>query len=137
MASKIEVDSLEPVKVNRSRQITFIIPIIGFALFLLCMCAPGMRQVQHEGDPGQVAVRFAYVDDQARTVCVSGSFNNWSEHSHCMSQSLNTWSVALALPPCRYQYLFVIDSRMRREDPWNVFAEDNGFGMKNSVLLVE
>jgi 1,4-alpha-glucan branching enzyme len=96
-----------------------------------------MRQVLYEGYPGQVAVRFVYVDAQAKTVCVSGSFNNWSEDSHCMEESFNVWFIELALPPGRHEYLFVIDGRIGREDPRNVLAEDNGFGMKNSVLFVE
>jgi 1,4-alpha-glucan branching enzyme len=96
-----------------------------------------MRQVQHEEGYGQVGVRFVYIDDQAKTVCVSGSFNDWSDQSLCMSKSSDTWSVALALPPGRYEYQFVVDGRIRREDPRNVLAEDNGFGMMNSVLVVE
>jgi hypothetical protein len=130
-------NSLRPGRVKRNRQCTFVIPLSCFVLFLFCGCAPGMQQMQHEKDYGQVSVRFVHIDDQAQSVCVSGSFNNWSEQSHCMSRSLDTWSVALALPPGRYQYLFVVDGRIGREDPRSVLAEDNGFGMKNSVLVVE
>jgi hypothetical protein len=133
----MEVNFEKQEKVNRSCQITLIIPVICFTLFLLCGCAPGIRQVQHDEDHGQVAVRFVYSDNHAKTVCVSGSFNNWSEQSHCMSQSFNTWSVVLALPPGRYQYQLIVDGRIRQQDPRNVLAEDNGFGMKNSVLVVE
>jgi hypothetical protein len=137
MALKIGVDSLKPIKVNRRGQLSFIIRFLWFGLFLLCGCAPEMRQVQYEEDPGQVAVRLVYVDAQARTVCLSGSFNNWSEDSHCMKPIFDVWSIELSLPPGRHEYQFVVDGLIRRDDPRNVLAEDNGFGMKNSILFVE
>ena len=124
-------------RANRKSRFTLLIPVISSALVLLCGCAPAAKSVQYEEDRGRIAVRFVYGDDQAGTVCVSGSFNNWSEHSDCMSRASGPWSVTLALPPGRYQYLFIVDGRTLREDPRNVLSEDTGFGMKNSVLVVE
>jgi hypothetical protein len=133
----MKLNTTKSTAANRKSRFVFLVPVIGFALVLLCGCAPAAKLVQHEEDRGRIAVRFVYGDDQAGTVCVSGSFNNWSEHSDCMSRASGTWSVTLALPPGRYQYLFLVDGRIRREDPRNVLSEDNGFGMKNSVLVVE
>ncbi len=114
-----------------------LVPLVLFILFLACGCAPDWQQVQHKNEDAKIAVRFVYLDSQATTVCVSGSFNNWSQKSDCMVRSGDAWVFAISLPPGRYQYVFVIDDRIWRDDPGAVLREDDGFGMKNSVLIVE
>jgi len=126
-----------PRRANEITRITCSILYIYTALILLCGCTTGMRHAQHDGDNGQIGVRFVYIDARATTVCVSGSFNGWSDQSHCLSKSSDTWTAAFMLPPGRYEYQFVVDGTIRRVDPRNVLSEDNGFGMTNSVLVVE
>jgi 1,4-alpha-glucan branching enzyme len=103
----------------------------------MCRCAPKYEQAHPEKLGGTITVRFVLIDADAGTVCVSGSFNSWSEQSNCMSRSGDVWSVGVSLPPGRYPYLFIVDGRNWREDPGCVLAEDDGFGTKNSVLIVE
>jgi hypothetical protein len=122
---------------RRNTRFILLIPLFFLGLFLMSRCAQKYEQVYHEKGGGEMAVRFVYLDDSAGTVCVSGSFNSWSEQADCMSRSGNGWSVAVSLPPGRYPYQFIIDGRNWREDPGCVLAEDNGFGTKNSVLIVE
>lgn len=74
---------------------------------------------------------------QARSVCVSGDFNRWSRQNHCMQAGQNGWHLTLSLPPGRYRYLFVVDGRQWMHDPYALYEEEDGFGLKNSVLLVE
>ena len=112
-------------------------PFILFGLFLACRCAPEGKLEQHQEEAPKIAVRFVYVDNKAATVCISGSFNSWSQQSDCMNRSDDGWTVNISLQPGRYQYAFVIDGCDWRDDPGAVLAEDDGFGIKNSVLIVE
>jgi 1,4-alpha-glucan branching enzyme len=114
-----------------------LIPFILCSLFLACHCASEWQLGLAKKEAAKIPVRFVYIDGKATTVCISGSFNNWSDQSDCMGRSGNTWSFSATLPPGRHQYGFVIDGHGWREDPRAVLTEDDGFGMKNSVLIVE
>lgn len=82
------------------------------------------------------AVQLAY-RQPALSVCISGDFNQWSRQSHCMRDDQNEWRMTLYLPPGKYRYLFVVDSRQWMCDPNALYEEKDGFGRRNSVLLVE
>lgn len=85
-----------------------------------------------------VPVRFRYADANARSVCVAGSFNNWSGGTDCLARSgRDSWSLLLFLPPGRYQYRFILNGSTWRTDPHAVLNEQDGFGGQNSVLIVE
>lgn len=84
-----------------------------------------------------VPVKFLYRDSRAQRVCVTGSFNEWSPHAHCMKRESDVWSITVLLSPGRYQYLFLIDDKVRKKDPGALLAQYNGFGEENSVLVVE
>jgi hypothetical protein len=102
---------------------------------LLARCAPlGPNQAAlNRGVP----VRFVHVDAAAASVCVAGSFNGWAEGADCMRRDGSTWTLALTLPPGRYEYGFVIDGRSWQPDPGAILLEDSGFGRLNSILIVE
>jgi hypothetical protein len=114
-----------------------LIAFIFLGLLLACHSAPEWQQGQLKNEAAAIAVRFVYIDDNATTVCISGSFNSWSQRSDCMNRSGSAWSFSVSLPPGRYQYGFVIDGYRWRDDPGAVLTEDDGFGMKNSLLIVE
>jgi hypothetical protein len=122
---------------RRKTHFILIIPIVFLTLSAIYCCAPKYEPTTHEREDGAITVRFVYTDDSAATVCVSGSFNSWSEQADCLSRSGDTWSTSVSLPPGRYQYLFLVDSHNWREDPGTALSEDSGFGTKNSVLIVE
>jgi hypothetical protein len=86
---------------------------------------------------GQVAVVFSLVAPHAGQVCVAGSFNQWSAQNHCLTRRGESWLLRIALPPGRYSYVFVLDGGDWQPDPGAVLCEDNGFGSRNSVLVVE
>ena len=106
-----------------------------FLLIFLCQCAPLLKDVIRINE--SIAVVFTYIDDRAQKVCIVGSFNQWSFLSHCMNKDRNTWTLRLSLPPGRYPYLFLIDDQISKLDPGAALTEENGFGTKNSVLVVE
>lgn len=104
--------------------------LIGL-LCLLCSCSSPLGQFR-DGP-----VLFRYVDEDAKKVCIAGSFNQWSPSSHCMGRSKSTWTLPLVLPRGRYPYLFVIDDYIWKPDPGAILWEESGFGTKNSILIVE
>ena len=108
---------------------------ICLLLILLCQCTRLPREIieDEEGIP----VVFTYADSQAKTVCLTGSFNQWAPQAHCMKKEKSIWKLSLSLPPGRYQYLFLIDDQVWKLDPGATLMEENGFGSKNSILVVE
>ena len=116
------------------KQLTVIILAL-LGTILLWFCAPSFRPSGAESR--QTQVRFVYVDAKATSVSVSGSFNQWSDRSHCMRRDGNTWSITLSLSEGRYAYGFVVDGDIWQADPGATLSEDNGFGKTNSVLIVE
>lgn len=116
------------------RDLKLFLALIGL-LSLACNCTHFGRQPYY--DKEGISVLFHYVDSQARKVCISGSFNQWSTQSHCMVRKGDAWSLQLSLPRGRYPYLFVVDDAVMKPDPGAILVEESGFGMKNSILIVE
>ena len=89
-----------------------------------------------ETAPNKMQVLFTY-KGQFKTVCLSGDFNDWSSSTHCLEKDGDVWKIKVLLLPGRYKYAFVLDGIHWTTD-LNVFlVENDGFGMKNSVLIVE
>jgi len=113
--------------------------LVGTTL-LLTHCAPLSQNVREASSPpAPKPVEFVYKNSKARKVCVAGSFNQWSDQSHCMDRSGDAWTLNMFLPPGRYEYQFVVNGRDRQPDPEASMAGPSGFGdkAKNSVLIVE
>ena len=116
------------------------IPIFAILLAAVCLlflssCALSVRPAAVTS--GEIPVRFVYTDAGAKQVCLAGSFNDWSGRSHCLTRSGDAWSLEVFLPVGRYQYVYVIDGEIWREDPGAAISEDSGFGSRNSILIVE
>jgi 1,4-alpha-glucan branching enzyme len=84
----------------------------------------------------EVSVLFVFTGRHA-SVCLSGDFNGWASESNCLERKGDQWSVQLVLPPGTYRYGFVIDRREWVCDPEALIQEDDGFGKKNSVLVID
>lgn len=83
-----------------------------------------------------VPILFTY-RGQCETVCLGGDFNDWSANSHCLTKNGDIWEIRLFLSPGRYRYAFILDGAYWRPDVNALLQEDDGFGMKNSVLIIE
>lgn len=82
-------------------------------------------------------VTLRYVDETAGSVSVIGSFNGWSpEHSRMKRVSNNTWEITLSLAPGRYTYRLLVDNRKQILDPGARETEADGYGGRNSVLVI-
>jgi 1,4-alpha-glucan branching enzyme len=109
--------------------------ILSLMLFcsLLVACGP-----KH---PGPVmtkeGVSFSLYAPGAKSVAIAGSFNAWDTHKDRLSgpDKKGLWAIVLPLPEGRYEYLFVINEKEWRPDPF-VPEVDDGFGKKNSMLQV-
>ena len=107
---------------------------VTFHLAVLAGCSQYMAVGQRA--PREVLVLFSYKGSYD-TACLSGDFNGWSATSHCLSQKGERWEIRVKLQPGRYRYGFILDGTLWSPDTNALFQEHDGFGKKNSVLIVE
>lgn len=86
-------------------------------------------------------VHFVLQDD-GRTlgsVAVLGSFNNWRADGFEMQydQEARAWTLTAPLPRGSHEYVFLVNGAHTLPDPQAAFSKDDGFGQKNSILLVD
>ena len=80
-----------------------------------------------------VTLRFRAASD-AQDVAVLGTFNSWVPVG-LQRQPDGTWQRELRLTPGTYAYKLLVDGRLR-PDPEAGKTEPDGFGGRNSVLVV-
>ena len=84
-----------------------------------------------------VFVRFELVAPEARSVAVAGSFTGWRTDALPMVRgAAGVWSVTVALPIGEHRYEFVVDQTRWVPDPTAHAQVDDGFGGRNSVIVV-
>ena len=84
-----------------------------------------------------VFVRFDLSAPDARGVAVAGSFNGWRPESMQMVRSAGgVWSVTVPLAIGEHHYQFVVDGQRWVPDPTVQALVDDGFGGRNSVIVV-
>lgn len=97
-------------------------------------------------DPPAVARRAARVNvlftlsiPAASKVAVIGSFNEWKPDGFQMQRDATqgVWTFALPLEKGRYEYAFLVDGTRMIPDPNALMHEDDGFGGRNSILILE
>jgi chromosome partitioning protein len=73
----------------------------------------------------------------AKSVYVTGSFNDWSLDETCrMSNGKGVWTLKVNLKPGTYRYQFIVDGKWQ-QDPSNTRIERNSFGDINSLIEVK
>ncbi|HEY8175327.1 MAG TPA: isoamylase early set domain-containing protein [Gemmatimonadaceae bacterium] len=84
------------------------------------------------------AVKFVLIAPQAARVALVGDFNGWDAAANpMMTQGVNgMWTVFVPLQPGLHTYSFVVDGAHFVADPTAPIAPDDGYGHKNSVVLV-
>ncbi|MFN4200460.1 MAG: glycoside hydrolase family 13 [Fervidobacterium gondwanense] len=73
---------------------------------------------------------------QAQVVYLAGTFNNWSPTAWPMKLVGDIWVYEAELQPGTYQYKFVIDGKVWKEDPEAPAYTDDGFGGKNGLFTL-
>lgn len=114
----------------------FSLNVLILVVFLLSIagCAPKRLgpEIMKDG------ILFTFYAPSAKSVAISGSFNAWDIHKDRMSGPDNkgVWSDVIPLREGRYEYLFIVDGKDWQPDP-SVTSVDDGFGGKNSVVVIE
>lgn len=99
--------------------------------------AGGERQLAALASPDTVFVRFELIAPEARTVAVAGSFTGWRTDALPMVRGASgVWSVTVPLPVGEHRYDFVVDNTRWVPDPTAHSQVDDGFGGRNSVIVV-
>jgi 1,4-alpha-glucan branching enzyme len=95
---------------------------------------PARAELPKTAKPGHISLELVQPD--AKSVCVAGSFNQWKpDQTPLVAKGNGRWVGDLAVPPGRYEYLFVVDGQWL-PDPNARETVQNPFGGKNSVLTV-
>lgn len=82
-------------------------------------------------------VKFVLPAPQAARVSVVGDFNGWDlAATPAVRQPDGSWATFVPLRPGRHVYSFVIDGTYFVSDPAAPMAPDDGYGQKNSVVVV-
>ncbi|HET6462586.1 MAG TPA: hypothetical protein VFH33_02200 [Candidatus Krumholzibacteria bacterium] len=81
-------------------------------------------------------VTLRFQDATAGAVAVVGSFNGWSPAENPMTKKGDVWELTLSLLPGKYSYRFLVDQKKQVLDPSSKSTEPDGYGGKNSVLVV-
>ena len=96
-------------------------------------------------------ILFQYDAPSARQVNLAGNFpdNEWLKNGMKIDLMNDDgkygdiltgdgiWSIVKELSPGRYEYKFVVDRNSWLEDPNALETGDDGFGGKNSILIVK
>lgn len=75
----------------------------------------------------------------SESVTVAGTFNDWNTEVTPLKRigNSNIWTTAIALPPGRYEYKFVVNGDQWHQDPENTERVSDPYGGYNSLLIVE
>lgn len=79
----------------------------------------------------RTSVTFRYHNDDAKSVSLRGTMNNWDE-TKMEKDAKGIWSVTLDLTPREYQYKFYINNADWKNDPGNTDPQIGG----NNVFTV-
>ncbi|MDE2221829.1 MAG: AAA family ATPase [Candidatus Omnitrophica bacterium] len=93
--------------------------------------------IQKETQELLKATTFSLAAPEAKSVYVTGSFNDWSLDENCrMAGQDGLWTLKVSLKPGTYKYQFIVDGKWQ-EDPANANMERNSFGDINSLIEVK
>ena len=82
------------------------------------------------------AAPFTYVDRNAKSVSVVGSFNGWDSTRNVLAKSSDSvWNTNIMLAPGRYEYQLMVDGKLIG-DPNAQRTAKSDFGEANSVMIV-
>ncbi|MFN8674632.1 MAG: S8 family serine peptidase [Candidatus Sericytochromatia bacterium] len=83
-------------------------------------------------------VTFYYVDPNAKSVAVAGSFNNWNKNSDLLvKEGKSLWKLEKEINKIgSYRYKFVIDGNIWTYDKENDNKEYDGFNGYNNILNI-
>lgn len=82
-------------------------------------------------------VQFVLTAPKASHVAVVGDFNEWDPAATPMvRRDGGAWTAAIPVAPGRHVYAFIVDGDRWVSDPAAPLAPEDGFGIRNSVIVV-
>ena len=82
-------------------------------------------------------VLFEYEDENAQSVFLVGSMNNWNTTATPMEKFDNgLWKIVLKLEPGKHSYKFMVDDSWHLDQDNPNFVDD-GYGGSNSVIEID
>lgn len=116
---------------------------VAAAVGLILLARPGAPRGAEGGAVAvasaadKAATRFVFIAPGASSVAVTGDFVDWDPDGIPLESPRRdgVWVAEVELTPGVHNYVFVIDGREWRPDP-NATQVDDGFGQRNSVLIV-
>ena len=116
------------------------------AIVMLTLIGIHSGAVQHRPAPELASarqdtvyvVRFVLAAPAAQNVVVVGDFNNWNRTTTELTPSGDdgVWTAAVALPPGRHEYAFIVDGERWTADPLAAVTIHDDFGTASSVVTV-
>ena len=99
---------------------------------------PKVATARSTGTTRHTSVRFVYVGEPGQTVQVVGGFNAWGEQRIALSPTAvaGVYQTTIDLPKGEHEYMFVIDGDRFIADPLADRTRSDGFGRRNSVLMI-
>ncbi len=111
--------------------------VITFFLGLLLFEQKRVSVPQHSADY-LIPVIFSLNLSGAQSVSVVGSFNGWKPEGYEMKLDRDSkrWMLTVLLPDGRHEYMFLVDGHKLILDPEALIHQEDGFGNRNSVLVL-
>lgn len=116
--------------------------LVFLAVLLLVDRSPeriSVTSIPQDGNGSERTVVFTLNRPDASRVELIGSFNQWKPGHSVMTwdDSRKAWVLSLDLRKGRYEYAFLVDGETVLPDPNALIYRDDGFGNRNSILIVE
>jgi Glycogen recognition site of AMP-activated protein kinase len=115
-------------------------PLAGAAALAAIVAVVALAPWRHPPGPGQGAVptRFVFLAPRAERVAITGDWIHWDPVGIPLESPRGdgVWVAEIRVPPGLHHYVFVVDGTDWRPDPNAAAQVDDGFGRRNSVLLV-
>lgn len=86
--------------------------------------------------PVAVNVRFQLQLEGVQQVALAGNFSQWQSQYKLKKNAQGIWTVEIPLESGRHEYMFVVDGKRWISDPLARQYQDDGFGGRNSVVIV-
>jgi len=83
-------------------------------------------------------VRFVLIKEDASSVSLAGTFNQWSPSSHPLvrQKAHGPWTIVVPLPPGEHAFMFLVDGKQWVSPPMAEDYADDGFGARNGIVVV-
>jgi hypothetical protein len=133
-SKSVFVDEIEgtPLTFNKDDDgkvvsLTFLYEGASYTAGKIMLPSPGLK--------GNTTFKLKGYSD-ASIVALAGSFNNWNQSQFIFGKEGDEWVCRIDLEPGKHSYKFIVDGNWLL-DPANPNTEDDDYGVKNSVLIVE